>query len=109
MKAIVYSTEVCPFCVQAKKLLKLKGVDYKDLIVIKEKPASGIVPSGQILKPDLQDKILQATGEVIHTVPQIFINDEYIGGFNDLVNHFNKIRDNDLNANLKRVKVNLSR
>jgi glutaredoxin len=110
MKAIVYSTKVCPFCVQAKNLLKLKKIEYKEFIVVKDELIDGDVEKlkdGEILKSHLQNLIEKETGNRIETVPQIFIDDRYIGGFTDLVDNFNRKRDAYLERTLKHVTVNL--
>lgn len=67
-KVEVYTTSYCPFCVRAKTLLKGKGIDFKEINM-----------DGK----DQELKALKAkTG--LMTVPQIFINDELIGGYSDL-------------------------
>lgn len=66
---LVYSTRVCPFCVRAKQLLARKGVAYEEIDVTND--------------ADLRmDMVNKAGGR--RTVPQIFINDQHIGGFDDL-------------------------
>ncbi len=70
MKEItIYTTEVCPYCIRAKKLLEKKGVPYKELNVDKN--------------PELVEVVIQKSGGRT-TVPQIFIGDFHIGGFDDL-------------------------
>ncbi len=64
----VYSTMVCPYCVRAKMLLKERGIPYEEIDV-----------TGDYEK---RQWLVQATGR--RTVPQIFIGDEAIGGFDDL-------------------------
>jgi len=65
---LIYSTKNCPFCVRAKSLLEAKGVSF-DEIFIDEQPEKRI---------EMKEK----SGR--QTVPQIFINDKHIGGFDDL-------------------------
>lgn len=67
-KVVVYVTEYCPYCVQAKALLDKKGVSYETVDV-----------SGDNAK---RAWLAQATGR--RTVPQIFINDRPVGGCDDL-------------------------
>jgi glutaredoxin 3 len=67
---IMYTTPVCPYCVRAKGLLKRKGID-----VITEIDVSG----SEEIRADMMQK---AGGR--RTVPQIFINDQHIGGCDDL-------------------------
>lgn len=67
-KITVYTTPFCPYCLAAKKLLKKKNVSFTEIDV-----------SG----PDKRDEMInRAHGR--HTVPQIFIDDRHIGGFDDL-------------------------
>jgi len=65
----IYSKAYCPFCVRAKALLEQKSVEYKE-IKIDENPA---------LRPQMIERSRGSS-----TVPQIFINDEHIGGCDDL-------------------------
>ncbi|RTL13251.1 MAG: glutaredoxin 3 [Neisseriaceae bacterium] len=68
-RVIVYSKETCPYCVMAKNLLKQKGVSEIEEIRID-------------LLPEERDKMIEITGRM--TVPQIFIGDTHVGGFDDL-------------------------
>ena len=65
----VYSTTFCPYCVRAKQLLERKGVAYTEINLDKEEP----------------EVRLELTKKTNHrTVPQNFINDQFIGGFDQL-------------------------
>ena len=64
----VYSTPNCPYCVRAKALLQSKNLNFKEIDV------SDDVESLQ--------KMIKLSG--LRTVPQIFINDQSIGGFDEL-------------------------
>jgi len=64
----VYSTLICPSCVRAKLLLKERGIAYENIDVTGDAEARAW--------------LVQTTGK--RTVPQIFIGDEPIGGFDDL-------------------------
>lgn len=66
---VMYSTAVCPYCVNAERLLTSKGV--KDITKIRVD-----------LQPELRMEMMEKTGR--RTVPQIYINDQHIGGFDDL-------------------------
>ncbi|SDB81078.1 glutaredoxin 3 [Acinetobacter boissieri] len=68
-KVIVYSTTVCPYCVRAKQLLQRKGIEYKEINLSNE-------------APEVRTELIQRTNH--RTVPQIFINDQFIGGFDQL-------------------------
>jgi glutaredoxin 3 len=65
----MYSTAVCPFCVRAELLLKTKGVTEIEKIRVD-------------LDPSQRIEMMQKTGR--RTVPQIYIGDEHVGGFDDL-------------------------
>ena len=66
---IIYSTSWCPSCVSAKRLLESKKIDYKE-INIEEKNIS-------------REKLAEIAGAA--TVPQIMINNQSIGGFDNLL------------------------
>jgi glutaredoxin 3 len=68
-KVTMYSSAVCPYCINAERLLTSKGVTEINIIRID-------------LQPELRDEMMQKTGR--RTVPQIYINDRHIGGFDDL-------------------------
>lgn len=68
-KVTMYSTAVCPYCINAERLLVSKGVTEINKIRID-------------LQPEMRDEMMQKTGR--RTVPQIYIDDRHIGGFDDL-------------------------
>jgi glutaredoxin 3 len=65
----MYSTGVCPYCNMAERLLTSKGVQHIEKLRVDTDPA-------------LREEMMQRTGR--RTVPQIFIDDQHIGGFDDL-------------------------
>lgn len=65
---IVYTSRLCPYCTMAKKLLDRKGAAFTE-IDVDSKPG---------LRQELMDKSKR------RTVPQIYIGDRHIGGFDDL-------------------------
>ncbi|EIL94227.1 MULTISPECIES: glutaredoxin 3 [Rhodanobacter] len=69
-KIEVYSTAVCPYCVSAKNLLKSKGLEWTEVRVDAD--------------PAQRDAMLARSGGR-RTVPQIFVNDQHVGGYDDLV------------------------
>ena len=79
-KVVVYSKETCPYCVMAKKLLEQKGVKEIQEIRID-------------LNPEERDRMIEITGRM--TVPQIFIGETHVGGFDDLsaLNRAGKLDD----------------
>jgi len=68
-KVVMYSTEVCPYCVRAENLLKKRGVTEIEKIRIDLDPAQ-------------RDIMVAKTGR--RTVPQIFIGERHVGGFDDM-------------------------
>ncbi len=65
----MYSTAVCPFCVMAERLLRSKGVAEIEKVRIDLDPAA-------------RQDMMQRTGR--RTVPQIYIGERYVGGYDEL-------------------------
>jgi glutaredoxin 3 len=68
-KVRMYSTGVCPYCNMAERLLKSKGIDEIEKIRVD-------------LEPEQRVLMMEMTGR--RTVPQIYIGDLHVGGFDDL-------------------------
>ena len=68
-KVTMYSTAICPYCQMAERLLASKGIKDIDKIRVD-------------LQPDRRDEMMRITRR--RTVPQIFIGETYVGGFDDL-------------------------
>ena len=68
MKAIVWSKENCGQCLQAKNMLKLRGIEIEERMV-----GDGWT----------KEQLLESVPDA-RSVPQIFLNDEYVGGFTEL-------------------------
>ena len=66
----MYTTQVCPYCIRAKALLKQRGVEAIDEVRIDLDPAQ-------------RDRMIEITGR--RTVPQIFIGETHVGGCDDLM------------------------
>ena len=66
----MYSTAVCPFCIQAERYLRAKGVAAIEFIRVD-------------LDPALRRSMMERTGR--RTVPQIYVDAFHVGGFEDLV------------------------
>jgi glutaredoxin 3 len=64
----MYTTRICPFCVMAKRLLQSKGVSYQEIRVDED--------------PGVRQEMMRVTGR--RTVPQIFVGETHVGGFDDL-------------------------
>jgi glutaredoxin 3 len=65
---LIYTTKICPYCVMAKRLLDKKGASYTEINV-----------DGN---PQLREEMMRKTNR--RTVPQIYIDDFHVGGFDEL-------------------------
>ena len=65
---IIYTTKICPYCIMAKRLLDLKGAKYTEINVDE--------------KDGLREEMMAKTKR--RTVPQIYIGDLHIGGYDEL-------------------------
>jgi glutaredoxin 3 len=68
-RVMMYSTGVCPYCVRAEALLRARGVKEIDKIRVD-------------LEPERREEMVARTGR--RTVPQIYIGETHVGGFDDL-------------------------
>lgn len=68
MKAVIYSKTNCPYCIRAKTLLQQKGIEYEERVI-----GEGYT----------KQQLLEAVPNA-RTVPQIFLGEEYVGGYTDL-------------------------
>ena len=66
-KITIYTTDYCPYCVRAKSLLQRKQAQFEEIPVT----------------PDMREDLVKKSNGM-RTVPQIFINDQHIGGYDDL-------------------------
>jgi len=75
-RSILYGKSSCPFCKKAFEELRLRGIEFEyiDLEVINKTAA-------------------EVTGRDVKTVPQIYLDGEYIGGYDDLMKHFSQSTD----------------
>ncbi len=64
----IYSTRICPYCVAAKRLLEQKGLPYKEILIDQDFDQRAIM--------------MEKSGRT--SVPQIFIGERHVGGFDDL-------------------------
>jgi glutaredoxin len=74
MKAIVWSKDQCPYCDQAKALLKQKGIEFEER---------------NMSRDWTREQLLEAV-PTARTVPQIFVNEELVGGFTELRTYLQK-------------------
>ena len=68
-RVVMYSTVVCPYCQMAERLLKQRGVESIEKILIDREPGK-------------REEMMTRTGR--RTVPQIYIDETHVGGFDDL-------------------------
>ena len=71
MKVDIYTSKTCTYCLAAKQLMTSKGLSFREVELSNDQ--------------SLRLKISKQTGH--RTVPQIFINNTFIGGFNELSKH----------------------
>lgn len=67
-EVVIYSSTVCPYCVRAKSLLQRKGIEFKEFNIDRD----------MSLMQEMMEKSQR------RTVPQIFIGDYHVGGYDDM-------------------------
>ena len=80
MKAKLYTKNSCTFCVQAKTLMNIRGIEFEE--------------RNMQTHPEIRTELMQECekmGVVPRTVPQIWIDDAYVGGFQELKNKLDSI------------------
>ena len=70
-KIIIYSTRICPYCVRAKNFFSKKNIEYTEIMIDRD--------------PEQMRVMMEKSGR--QSVPQIFIGDYHVGGFDDLIEH----------------------
>ena len=70
-KVVIYSTRICPYCVRAKNFFDKKNISYTEIMIDQD--------------PSLITEMVKKSGR--QSVPQIFIDDYHVGGFDDLIEH----------------------
>lgn len=68
-EVVIYTFKTCPYCIKAKDLLKDEGIDFKEVEISRERSKL--------------DELEKDTG--CSTVPQVFVNNDFIGGCDDIV------------------------
>lgn len=68
----IYGTKICPYCVQAKRLVGRKDWELKEYKIDEHS--------------NLREEMVFRAGKEIKTVPQIFVNGNYVGGYTDFIN-----------------------
>lgn len=72
---VVYTKDNCPFCVKAKALIKGLGFKYEEK---------------NLKEFESPEAMIKDIGKNVRSMPQIKINDELVGGYNQLIEHYNK-------------------
>ena len=67
-KVLIYTTAICPYCIRAKQLLQRKGVEFEEIRI----------------DSDYEQMQIMMERSRRHTVPQIFIDDYHVGGFDEI-------------------------
>lgn len=70
MNATIYSRDTCPYCDYAKKYLTEKGIEFEEI---------------KINNSEDKNRLFEAVGYPVRTVPQIFIDGNYVGGYQELI------------------------
>tara|TARA_B100001287_G_C22383957_1_gene390112 strand:- start:16 stop:267 length:252 start_codon:yes stop_codon:yes gene_type:complete len=70
-KVTIYSTRICPYCVRAKNFFTKKDIEYIEIMIDSD--------------ISLMREMMEKSGR--KSVPQIFIGDYHVGGFDDLIEH----------------------
>ena len=73
MKIVVYSKPACQYCDKAKALLTRLGHNYTEKVVTKDISL---------------EELFKELGKTVRTIPQIVIDENHIGGFNELTEYF---------------------
>ena len=73
MKIVVYSKPACQFCDKAKALLTRLGHNYTEKVVTKDISL---------------EELFKELGKTVRTIPQIVIDENHIGGYNELTEYF---------------------
>jgi len=86
MKAEIYTKTNCPYCVRAKALFNEKGIDYNEYII---SPGFGESELSENQRYVTREALLEKAPNA-KTVPQIWLEGNYIGGYTELAAFFNR-------------------
>lgn len=75
MHAELFSKDHCPYCVRAKHLLEKQGIPYTEISAVEK-------------REELIERVTRDSGEAPRTVPQIYLDGQYIGGYTELAAYF---------------------
>lgn len=88
MKAEIYTKTSCPYCVRAKNLFKEKNIDYIEYIISPGFDEGSLLENQRYVT---RDQLLEKAPGA-KTVPQIWLEGSYIGGYTELADFFSKSR-----------------
>jgi glutaredoxin len=86
MKAEIYTKTNCPYCTKAKSLFQIKGIEYVEYMI---SPGFNEGPIGDNQQYVTKEQLLERAPHA-RTVPQIWLDGEYVGGYTELEKYFNK-------------------
>ena len=78
MKAEVFTKDHCPYCIKAKYLLEGRGIEIEEISAVEH-------------REQLIERVTNDTGQAPRTVPQIYLDGQHIGGYDELVAHFKRV------------------
>lgn len=87
MQAVIYTKDNCPYCTRAKALFTKQGISYEEKLLPRSAKDDRVLAENQSWTT--REELLEAAPNA-KTVPQIWLDGEYIGGHDDLVKFLNK-------------------
>lgn len=86
MKAEIWTKPNCPYCVKAKNLFNIKGVEFDEVLIGFDENNTPALSENQ--KISTREELLERVPNA-KTVPQIWLDDNYIGGYTELAAFWN--------------------
>lgn len=74
MTAEIYSKPACGYCVRAKELMKREGIEFTEIAAVEN-------------RDQLIERVTKDSGRAPTTLPQIYVNGNYVGGYTELVEY----------------------
>jgi glutaredoxin 3 len=84
MSTIIIGTTTCSFCTAAKQEANKHNIPYESLVINRGEKEEELNAIG---KPITMEEAVSLVGRPFRTVPQIIVNGEYIGGYEDFINY----------------------
>lgn len=85
MKAEIWTKPNCPYCVKAKNLFNIKGVEYDEVLIGFDEGAVGELAPNQ--RTSTREALLERVPNA-RTVPQIWLDEHYVGGYTELASFY---------------------